>query len=1292
MRIKLLLMCLAPIFGTLIVFLLINNEVSLRGVRTVNKANRPTPKTFKELLAVRASEVGNLDIALLNLLSAQGLPGAEELIPENCTATLDRWATRVKSETERHLYRFRSNPAEYENSEAYFRMLIMAVVLYEDFGVRYNPERVALPSTANLNDHFFADSRDIFLHGLTGNRRMGTCSSMPVLYAGIGRRLRYPLKLATTKAHVFLRWDGPDEKFDLEATGKGMNRYTDEHFKKWPFPVTDEEVRAEGYLKSLSPPEELALFLSLRGNCLREAGRTKEAAECYAAALRLAPDKNAYRALLADAIPHVRRTRTYVWNTSANSSNLVSTVEASVDGLRSWNTVWNNGTAITSQRRTVYDAANGYRYVTNTSPDNSYSVAITRYGTNVSVTTFAADGSQLSAVSYAYDPHGRQNTITDARTGATIYAYNDADQIVSVTTPDPGTGAQITTKYLDSMGRVWKTTLPDSTSVTNEYYSTGQLKKTYGSRTYPVEYTYDAQGRMKSMMTWKDFANNSGAATTTWNYDLYRGWLTNKTYDGGAAGPVYTYTAAGRLAARAWARGTNTTYSYNQAGDLSTRFYSDGTAGVTNAFDRLGQTVGVTNGANVCEMAYNDAGLLLTERYTGGLLSGVGVTNVYDPLLRRTNVSTLGSSTSYSYDNASRLSQVLSGTNTASYAYLADSPLVSQIAFTNGTALRMTTTKQYDLLNRLTSITNQPSADLAIGYRYAYNNANQRASVTNLESARWVYTYDSLGQVTSGKKYWSDGTPVAGQQFEYAFDDIGNRKTTASGGDEYGLNLRSANYTNNSLNQITSHSVPGYVDVLGSATNTATVTVNNQPTYRHSGYFRAELTGTNPSPLWLGVTNIAVLNNGTNADIVASTTGFVFVAQSPEALGYDTDGNMTNDGRWSLAWDGENLLLKMEGLTNAPAESKRRLTFGYDYRGRRSTKTVESWTGATWVITLSNKFVYDGWNLIAELDATNNAVIRSYVWGLDLSGTMQGAGGVGGLLMVTQPSATNPQHFAGYDGNGNLAMLVSANDGAASANYEYGPFGELVRASGPMAAANSFRFSTKYHDGESDVLYYGYRSYKPNLGRWLNRDPIGERGGIDLYVFTHNDPLGGVDYIGLRRINIILQMRGFDDNTIKVVRAELQRIINECAKQCVKCDKDGKPNHTFSIYTIKTSLDYNAAQRGWREYEDSTRLDVWVGGDNSQMYPGYSNEGSHTSWVGFSKVEEQISGLSVSRDMAIATVIAHEILIHHVLGWGDPRASASPSGTIDQTFGGTVGGSLSGRACKALCEKLKIDK
>lgn len=168
-------------------------------------------------------------IALANLLCASGLPGSAVAHNQELARVLDEWAARVKSETQRHLYRFISNPSEYDHSEGYFRMLMMAVVLYEDFGVRYNPQLVSAPSNSTVDFNFFQNPKDVFIEGLLGSERTVTCSSMPVLYIAIGRRLGYPLKLVTTKAHLFVRWKGNGERFSVEATGKGMNRYDDEH-------------------------------------------------------------------------------------------------------------------------------------------------------------------------------------------------------------------------------------------------------------------------------------------------------------------------------------------------------------------------------------------------------------------------------------------------------------------------------------------------------------------------------------------------------------------------------------------------------------------------------------------------------------------------------------------------------------------------------------------------------------------------------------------------------------------------------------------------------------------------------------------------------------------------------------------------------------------------------------------------------------------------------------------------------------------------------------------------------
>ena len=183
--------------------------------------------------------------------------------------------------------------------------------------------------------------------------------------------------------------------------------------------------------------------------------------------------------------------------------------------------------------------------------------------------------------------------------------------------------------------------------------------------------------------------------------------------------------------------------------------------------------------------------------------------------------------------------------------------------------------------------------------------------------------------------------------------------------------------------------------------------------------------------------------------------------------------------------------------------------------GRRIQKTFSVWDAdnTAFEAEYSKLFLYDGWNLVAERTTEDNSTTtQTYLWGLDLSGTPQGAGGVGGLLAVTDTSGST--FFPTYDGNANVMGYFNA-DGASVAEYDYGPFGEPVKATGPKANESPFRFSTKYTDPESGQLYYGYRLYDPPSGKWLSRDPIGELGGLNLYAIAGNDPVNTWDMLGM---------------------------------------------------------------------------------------------------------------------------------------------------------------------------------
>jgi hypothetical protein len=242
-------------------------------------------------------QVVSLPIERKNFFCAQGLE-EPDFDSGQVLAELSAWTDRVRSETERHGYRFRRNPGEFEHSEGFFKMLMLAVVLAEDFGVHYTERLKRARGQSGVEDGFFSQPEDVFLHGLLGRKRQGTCSSMPVLYAAIGRRLGYPLKLVTTRGHLFLRWDGTGERFNIEATSLGLSRFDDDYYRHWPFELAAGEEAAEGYLKSLSPAEELAVFLSIRGMCQRESDQVDRAIESFAAATRLAPQCAGYRRMM----------------------------------------------------------------------------------------------------------------------------------------------------------------------------------------------------------------------------------------------------------------------------------------------------------------------------------------------------------------------------------------------------------------------------------------------------------------------------------------------------------------------------------------------------------------------------------------------------------------------------------------------------------------------------------------------------------------------------------------------------------------------------------------------------------------------------------------------------------------------------------------------------------------------------------------------------------------------------------------------------------------------------------
>jgi RHS repeat-associated protein len=254
-------------------------------------------------------------------------------------------------------------------------------------------------------------------------------------------------------------------------------------------------------------------------------------------------------------------------------------------------------------------------------------------------------------------------------------------------------------------------------------------------------------------------------------------------------------------------------------------------------------------------------------------------------------------------------------------------------------------------------------------------------------------------------------------------------------------------------------------------------------------------------------------------------------------LSYDLDGNMVTNGIWSYTWDAENRLVAVYSNDTLLVSNI------YDHQSRRIVKNLH--TDGTKI--RSNVFVWNEWNMVQELINDHGSTTTNFfTWGLDLNVSLQGAGGVGGLLAVsTGGTVASPSvYFPCYDANGNVTEFVDVS-GTIRAHYAFDAFGNSISQADDMADSFTYRFSTKYFDSETGFYYYGYRFYAPGLGRWVNRDP-GDEDGDGVYRCVDNDPIDGIDVLGLYADWMpIITTGGFDAKKMYDAQPEIFKNIAE---------------------------------------------------------------------------------------------------------------------------------------------------
>ena len=548
---------------------------------------------------------------------------------------------------------------------------------------------------------------------------------------------------------------------------------------------------------------------------------------------------------------------------------------------------------------------------------------------------------------------------------------------------------------------------------------------------------------------------DANGALTQWNYDD-RGRPTRKTYDDGSF-VEYGYDSANNLTSRTDARGITTNWIYNEFNRVTNVNYPND-PDVVWTYDAFGRPETVTDATGLTEWTRDAFGRISTQR-----------------------VDAVGREVRFFYTlNDQVESQEI-------WDVRSETPVKER-----------TISIDFDFRSRIDSI-----SDDAVGsspWTYTWDQHFPAVgSITSPRGAGLATTRDSLGQVTSHTATGPDATSLF--DFAFTYDLAGRVQTRSDGSDTktYGYDV---------FGQLTGITAPGLTSETYS--------------YDQIGNRLSASTALSTATYTPNRLNLPTAING--------------LAQA-----FDENGNQTRvlesgpTGRdLTLTWGDENNLLRAENAATGHASE-----FAYDALGHRVEERRYDSLAATIPIRVE-RTLYVGWTPLATyvtdspsgtgaadpatyhgLSADAAADMRresDLTWGPDLSSSIGGFGGVGGLLASTHYAADGSvsdrlYYFA--DPLGNISTVTDDNDQVRAA-YTYTAYGSVLTATGDLAQNNPWQFSTKPIDlWTTGFAYYGYRYYDPTHGRWLSRDPLGEAGGVNLTGFVNNSPANDIDYLGL---------------------------------------------------------------------------------------------------------------------------------------------------------------------------------
>ena len=696
-----------------------------------------------------------------------------------------------------------------------------------------------------------------------------------------------------------------------------------------------------------------------------------------------------------------------------------------------------------------------------------------------------------------------------------------------------------------------------------EYNSLGQRSVSIDALGNRTAFAYDQFGNLASVT---DPLGNA----TVYAYDL-RG---RKTYEGGATYPVrYTYDIFGNKTTMTTYRNAGGPTTVSAAGDVTTWLYDVASGSMTNKVYADGKGP---------FYAYTPNGKLSQRTWARGIVTDY----FYDNWGSLTNtVYSDGTPTvSLFYDALGRQVEAHDAAGTTTFLYDAFGSLTNENII--GVSGINTIERHWDNYGRTAGYSLCGTESLCeVDYEYddlAHFAAVEFDSHTELQSLRVEYAYLPGTDIVSS---YTSGDFSRSVSYEHQRDLIVAVTNT------FGASLISAfSYENDAVGRRVSR-----LDFFGGE-----VTANTF-VYDTRSEVMSAIMGTNTygyayDPIGNRVessqnltTNLYSANCLNQYTSIPNLSASVPLCES--SLTYDTDGNTTADDRFAYFWNGESRMV-------CASNDEVVVSYAYDYRGRMVRKIISHGGTEAYVIA----YIWDNWSIIREIVREgDSATVTDNVWGLDIGSTLQGAGGVGGLLAVFRDSTV---FLPTYDANGNITEYISTK-GAVAVHYAYSPFGEQLIASSPVADAFTHQFSTKPWCCVTALAEYQLRKYRPALGRWTSRDPIEEDGGANVYAYVGNQVFAYVDLFGLQQQNV--PCAGICGAIID------DWILAELAAQFAGWSAWKEKNSTDWLGRPKTITieDYLKWANGNQRYKDPKFFEF-----NKGVYPKCGTEDSSKSSVG----------------------------------------------------------------------------